>query len=74
MLKKMINEQNQINKKMATNQLRIKKATENILKTIEEAKTCKPAPEPKPRVKDPDVMNEFKNLVSNSYNQGTSKK
>ena len=48
----------------------MKKATENIMKTIEEAKVCKPAPEPKPIAKDPDLVNEFKNLVkfhSNFY-------
>ena len=42
----------------------MKKATEIILKTIEEAKVCKPAPEPKLIAKDPDLVNEFKNLVS----------
>ena len=42
----------------------MKKATENILKTIEEAKVCKPSAEPRPIAKDPDLVNEFKNLVS----------
>ena len=59
---------------MATNQLRIKKATENILKTIEEAKACKPAPVQPPKVKDPDLVNEFKNLVSGSFAKSTTKK
>ena len=52
----------------------MKKATENILKTIEEAKACKPSAEPKPIAKDPDLVNEFKSLVSGKFGQNTTKK
>ena len=55
---------------MATKQLRLKKATENTLKTIEEAKVCKPAPPSQPREQDPDLVSEFKSMVTGSYSKG----
>ena len=67
LLKSMINEQNLANKKMASKQLRLKKQTENILKTVEEAKVCKPAPPSKPREQEPDLVSEFKSMVTGTY-------
>ena len=66
MLKKFINEQNLKNRKMMTKQLRLKKETENSLKLIEEAKVVQPVPEMKKQTKEPDLMAEFKGLVSRS--------
>ena len=56
-----------MNKKMATKQLRLKKQTENTLKAIEEAKVCKPAPVAAAKEKDPDMMEEFKSLVTGTF-------
>lgn len=65
-LKGLINEQNLKNRKMITKQLRLKKATENTLKLIEEAKLVQPAQAPKKLEREPDLLAEFKALVSQS--------
>ena len=71
MLKQFINEQNLKNRKMITKQLRLKKETENSLKLIEEAKIVKPAPKMKKQEQEPDLVSEFKGLVSRSaFKQG----
>lgn len=68
LLKKFINEQNLKNRKMITKQLRLKKDTENTLKLMEEAKIANPeVPKPKEAAaKEPDMMEEFKSLVTGS--------
>ena len=66
MLKKFINEQNLKNRKMMTKQSRLKKDTENCLKLIEEAKVVQPAPDMKKKEQEPDLVAEFKGLVSRS--------
>ena len=66
MLKQFINEQNLRNRKMITKQLRMRKDTENTLKLIEEAKLVQPAPKVKKQEQEPDLVSEFKSLVSRS--------
>ena len=66
LLKQFINEQQLKNKKMITKQLRLKRETEMSLKSYEEAKTVKPAAEVKKQPKEPDMIAEFKSLVSRS--------
>ena len=51
---------------MMTKQSRLKKDTENCLKLIEEAKVVQPAPDMKKQVQEPDLVAEFKGLVSRS--------
>lgn len=65
-LKKAVNEQKLRNRKMITKQLRLKKETENMLRLMEEAKSVKPAPTVQKQEAEPDLVAEFKALVSRS--------
>jgi len=49
---------------MITKQLRVKKETENSLRLIEEAKLVKPSAKVSKPAPEPDLVQEFKNLVS----------
>jgi len=61
----MINKQAIKNKKDITKNLKLKSDTEKILKNIQEAEMVKPAGrKPNLEGKDPDVVAEFKSLVS----------
>lgn len=64
LLKQFVNEQKLKNRKLITKQLRLTKATENHLKLIQEAKLVKAAPVVKKPEVEPDLVTEFKSLVS----------
>ena len=74
LLKQLVTEQSQKNKRLLTKQNKVKGETEKVLKNIQEAKQVQKAPAPRAPTENPsDLAAEFKKMISGGGARGGAK-